>query len=876
VEEYDADPCAKNSSQMTPFGVACDGGSVNVIRYLLEAPRTCAAITVSYEDMSGACTKPAALRYLVEESPQRSKLPLDGGVGPLTLFELACEAGALDSVKLLGALPGLLLERPTEARTALERAIAGGHGAVVRYLVEELADRVDIGRRSGLAAETPFHLACRSGSLDLVKYVVSSELFLPEDMTAIVEDVAHGINALLLALSSGSVHLVRWLVETADMHPFIVTAAPKRSQDITRLACGRRGSMELFRSIADLVVDGTPHSKLCAASWALETAAFNGHKDIVEAAFSNEGLFGIGPVDLNVLFAGTVLRNSISSGNVRTAQFVRAKLEDAGYGETAIQPDPRNCETPLHVACCLPNVAMVQWLMSRPSTACAINLPDSDLFTPFLTAASHGMFQIVKYFIESPELEDAFDRNATSMTGATAFCHACHRGDIRLAKYLASVPDIDVSIPARDATPFLLAATGGHQAVVEYIAEELADRIDLSQCTSAYNTAIGSAAHGGFLPVVKYLLGIPDVRGLVNLHNNTGTTALMFAVQEGHLDVVRLLCEELGEELEVDARNHHGDTPLLIASFCGQSDVVKYLISTPHIRRRISLNHVNSDGLSAFLAACHTTSLETVKALAEEASIRDTLRLDIVSTSGVSPFTAAVQKGSTNIVRYLTSPALAGRVSLVPGVNPMMYETAYFRHFGVGDFMLARENSLPGCSALRLVMEEVHGAASVLRIVGRGQTGQRPRYIGSPFSACDVSMMLLMLAHVTERSPCFVDSLGELVNDVAIDDNGRRLLKEAERIGGPLTVLRTLRESWHVDRWPASEPGFEELMELPHFIALRQVPVLIAEYFDARQRAREVAVARGRGVLRETFVRLPRHAFAEVLKQLGGSGNGHT
>ncbi|KZS97901.1 hypothetical protein SISNIDRAFT_523239 [Sistotremastrum niveocremeum HHB9708] len=102
-------------------------------------------------------------------------------------------------------------------------------------------------------------------------------------------------------------------------------------------------------------------------------------------------------------------------------------------------------------------------------------------------------------------------------------------------------------------------------------------------------TALHKASLNGHLPVVKFLLTIPERAADVHAQDADGWTALHNACSKGYLDIVRYLCENAGAAEEVphsdplvrgiDRKSNGGWTPLMNAASKGNLPVVLYLLN---------------------------------------------------------------------------------------------------------------------------------------------------------------------------------------------------------------------------------------------------------------------------------------------------------
>jgi hypothetical protein len=104
----------------------------------------------------------------------------------------------------------------------------------------------------------------------------------------------------------------------------------------------------------------------------------------------------------------------------------------------------------------------------------------------------------------------------------------------------------------------ILAACGGHRAVVEWLVD--AHQCSLWDRTTEGDTALLLACYCGHLAMVEWIL---TRGGQLATRNSSGLTPLLSAANGGRADVVRLL---LSRGCSIDETDHEGFTPLLLAA----------------------------------------------------------------------------------------------------------------------------------------------------------------------------------------------------------------------------------------------------------------------------------------------------------------------
>ena len=146
------------------------------------------------------------------------------------------------------------------------------------------------------------------------------------------------------------------------------------------------------------------------------------------------------------------------------------------------------------------------------------------------------------------------------------FISVCGEGNIHLAKYLITLPDIDGS--ARDNWPVQWASFKGHLDVVEFLST--LPGVD----ASAYGSwAVRQASHNGHLAIVQFLVTLTEVDASV-LNN----WPIRLASENGHLAVVQFLSKLRG--VDVSALDNFA---IRGASRFGHLAVVRFLSTLPGV-----------------------------------------------------------------------------------------------------------------------------------------------------------------------------------------------------------------------------------------------------------------------------------------------------
>lgn len=215
----------------SPFLGACEQGQVEVVRYVIEHfNMDCAGVVNAcrIENLIGAASAGGLpmLKYLMEEVGIAAFVAgfeeqLVHSIG----FPSLCFSNSMDVLRYLAGIGmGLALD-PERDLTLLSEcfleACRGGHVEVAEFLLDNLKLPISEARDArdfGCEGFGPFALACESGSLAMVRFLMEEVGLTVEhlQLTAGEEDneIADGVQ---LACCHGSLDLVQYLLEVVNV-----------------------------------------------------------------------------------------------------------------------------------------------------------------------------------------------------------------------------------------------------------------------------------------------------------------------------------------------------------------------------------------------------------------------------------------------------------------------------------------------------------------------------------------------------------------------------------------------------------------------------------------------------------------------------------
>ena len=319
------------------------------------------------------------------------------------------------------------------------------------------------------------------------------------------------------------------------------------------------------------------------------------------------------------------------------------------HHECYIETRDHNGRSALHIAAYRGHLRIVKYLVERK--ACDINVKDDDNETPLHLACYAGHLNVLEYLSDN-ELCDA---NAVTKNRVKPLHLVAQQGHLEVVKHLVERKGCNINVKNDDqATPFHVACYSGHLDVVEYLSNNVLCDVDAKDKNGW--TALHSASEAGHLEVVKHLV---ERKGCdINVKNDINNTPLYMACRAGHLDVVEYLSNNV--LCDVHTKGENGWTALHSAAEAGHLEVVKHLIQ----RKGCDINVKTDYHETPLHVACHTGHLDVVEYLSNNA-------LCDVDTKGKHGWTAlhsATEADGYTMLKVtkciLTGPPGAGKSTL--------------------------------------------------------------------------------------------------------------------------------------------------------------------------------------------------------------------
>ena len=307
-------------------------------------------------------------------------------------------------------------------------------------------------------------------------------------------------------------------------------------------------------------------------------------------------------------------------------------------------------DTPLHTACLSDNTRLIKFLVN--DLGCDVNSCNRIGDTLLHTACLSDNTQLIKCLVN----DLVCDVNSCNSRGDTPLQTACLSGSTQLIKCLVNDLGCDVnSCNSRGDTPLQTACLSDNTQLIKFLVNDLG--FDVNSCNRRGDTPLHTACHTRNINVVRFLLSVVNC----NIQNADGDTPLHIACKAGNSTVTCLICHSkcndnsqnssegtplllAHENCIMDIQNHDGDTPLTLACHDSNQLIVQQLINT----NRCNINHQNKDGNSPLHIACRNGNLVIVKAL-----LTKNCNIILTNRQGETPALVAFNHQQPDILRLL-------------------------------------------------------------------------------------------------------------------------------------------------------------------------------------------------------------------------------
>ena len=305
-------------------------------------------------------------------------------------------------------------------------------------------------------------------------------------------------------------------------------------------------------------------------------------------------------------------------------------------------------QLPVHIACESKSLELVKLVSD-----CDLNTLTIDHATPLHTACTDGSLDIIEYFVTEKQFQHP--KNSASM-----HVHAiCKAGKLVLIKVLATPQNVKCQDSVGN-TPLHIACKYKHLKLAMYLVNEV--HSDILHCNKMGESPLHIACQEEALAIVQFL--VLGKHCSHNAQSMIGDLPLHIACRKKSLEMVKLVsdcnvnsitrnenamdCIPYLVKYQTEFYPHpliyrNGTTPLHIACQEKALDIVRYLC----VEKRADLNIRNSEDELPLHIACDKHSLEMVKL------VSDCTDPNARAHTGDTPLHLACKHGDIDIVKYL-------------------------------------------------------------------------------------------------------------------------------------------------------------------------------------------------------------------------------
>ncbi|XP_071095493.1 putative ankyrin repeat protein RF_0381 [Haliotis cracherodii] len=582
-------------AEMSILHVACEGGNVPIVKYVLEQNVTdinsrrrdgsTAAMLAVFRghgdvfnllvskgadltllDDKGSTFVDLAIRggntEIVEYVLQQNSVDINKKHCGLTPVMLAVVNGKLDVFNFLVQKGADLSVMHADHETTLHMACKGGNIEIVKYALEQKIDAMSSNGMDGNAAAV---IAARRGRRDIFDLLVKkgANLTMKEENN----------NILLMACEGGNVDVVKYVLKQN-----IVDINSKNGEDLTpAMVAAEGGHKEVFDLLISEGADLTQESE--EDENILHLACYGGNVDIVKYVFHKT------TVDINSKDEDGWTPAMIATYKGHRDLFYFLVRE----GADLTQQD-ENYVNVLHVACTSKRTEIAKYLITK--TTVDIDGERKGGRTPVMLAALHGLGEVFYLLVSK-----GADLTRVTASQENILHLACDGLNVEIVKYILTqniVDDIN-SRAWHGKTPLMNAALIQNKEAFDLLVKKGANLILVDNND---NNILHYASEGGNVDIVEYILAQNIVD--INSREKTGQTAVMKAAWRGKRNVFHFLVTKGANLSSVDT---YGNTILYLACQSRNMNIVKYILSRVTIatadKERVILANKDESGSCA-------------------------------------------------------------------------------------------------------------------------------------------------------------------------------------------------------------------------------------------------------------------------------------
>ena len=627
----------------TPLHMACQNGSTDMVRYLIEEKKCGFNVANNKGELplhlackhrySKTIVRLVSVGCDVNRQDEAGNTPL----------HMACQNGSTDIVRYL------VEEKKCGFNVANNKGELPLHLACKRMYGKEIVQLVSVGRdvnRQDEAGNTPLHMACQNGSTDMVRYLVEEKkcgfnvannkgelplhlackrMYGKEivQLVSVGRDVNRqdeaGNTPLHMACQNGSTDIVQYLVEERKCDFNVVN---NKGELPLHLACKRMYGKEIVQLVS---VGRDVNRQDEAGNTPLHMACQNGSTDMVRYLVEEK------KCGFNVANNKGELPLHLACKRMYGKEIVQL----VSVGRDVNRQDEAG-NTPLHMACQNGSTDMVRYLVEEKK--CGFNVANNKGELPLHLACKRMYGKEIVQLVSVGR-----DVNRQDEAGNTSLHMACQNGSTDMVRYLVEEKKCGFNVANNKGELPL------HLACKRMYGKEIVQLVsvgrDVNRQDEAGNTPLHMACQNGSTDMVRYL--VEEKKCGFNVANNKGELPLHLACKRKYgkeIVMFKEIVQLVSVGRDVNRQDEAGNTPLHMACQNGSTDIVQYLVE----ERKCDFNVVNNKGeLPLHLACKRMYRKEIVRLVSVDCDVN---RQD---EAGNTPLHIACQNHSIDTVRYL-------------------------------------------------------------------------------------------------------------------------------------------------------------------------------------------------------------------------------
>jgi len=561
----------------TPLHTACRCGLLNIIKYIVDEVRPVVGLTINISSfLNVACVTDYTdtIQYLlrtesVHLSPYKCELDPE---------EVSSSISVQHQVHDLSITWFPIPTSMVSCHTLLCTACQRGNVNLVRTLLKDF-NYSSIYRDTN--GDTPLHCACISDITDIVDLLLTNfgELHTVHN--------SKGNTPLHIACEWGSFNAAHILITRLHCDPNVCN---EDGETPLHLAC-KYGRLDICKLLLDddrcNVTVQTSKTKETPLHIACCSTAPELVECLLERCTSNQ--------DIPDVYGDTPLFNACRSGNVSISQqLLVGKYCNSLYVNT------RTLETPVHIACRMQQLNIVQILLDGHKG----QVNQQNLFGETLLhlACQADAVELVDFLMQN----NYCDPNIKSHLGESPLFSACKRKKIGSVQCFNNSTCNFNETDSNGNTPLHIACSRNALDIVKL----LVPHCNIDAANSDGDTPLHVACKLNHHDILEYLLEGQSGK-LDHLKNNAGSTLLHCACSSSAFDTIVFLVR--GEYCDPAEANLEGNTALHIACIVGNVYIAEYLITTG----KCDLKKRNTSGYPPLFCALEHGNDELVKHIVE-------------------------------------------------------------------------------------------------------------------------------------------------------------------------------------------------------------------------------------------------------------------